>query len=193
MRHTLLAFLPLLLLTTAFKGVRDIKPDREEAQKVFTLINDIRLHPEQYKEQMKLSSGLVITRTELVWNETLAKVAEEKALDMARRQYFAHVNPEGYGINYLIQKAGYKLIPDFVKDKRANTFESIQAGGRDALDVVTDLVIDDGVPSKGHRNHLLGIGQWNASLKDIGIGYVVCNEGCTYRTYVSIVIAKHDW
>src|SRR4051794_31530622 len=38
-------------------------------------------------------------RPHLAWNPVLARVARERAWDMAVRGYFAHVTPEGVGSN----------------------------------------------------------------------------------------------
>ncbi len=64
------------------------------------------------------------TIPQLKWNDTLANVAEAKALDIATRQYFGHVDPEGYGMNYFMDKAGYKLDARWLSSKDMNYFES---------------------------------------------------------------------
>src|SRR4051812_17752181 len=53
------------------------------------------------------------TRTKLVWNPILARVARERAWDMARRNYFSHVNPDGLGANTLVERAGYVLPANY--------------------------------------------------------------------------------
>jgi uncharacterized protein YkwD len=134
-----------------------------------------------------------ISKQQLRWNDTLAKVAETKALDMADKNYFAHVDKKGFGINYRINEAGYEIEPAWIKPKSENFFESICAGmesGKNAIDI---LLIDKGIPSLGHRKHLLGLDDWNASLYDIGIGYVNIPEGSKYISYMSLIIAKHHW
>ena len=72
---------------------------KEEAQQAFQLLNAVRTNPEKYFKDLHLNAKLRITKTSLRWNDTLAKVAEAKALDMAKRNYFDHVNPDGLGIN----------------------------------------------------------------------------------------------
>ena len=134
-----------------------------------------------------------ISKLALRWNDTLAKVAETKALDMADKNYFAHVDKKGYGINYRINEAGYKVEPAWLNPKSENFFESICAGmesGKNGIDI---LLIDEGIPSLGHRKHLLGLDKWNASLYDIGIGYVNIPDGSKYISYMSLIIAKHHW
>ncbi|MEI9807661.1 MAG: hypothetical protein WDO16_07150 [Bacteroidota bacterium] len=112
---------------------------------------------------------------------------------MANRDYFGHTDPDGYAINYFIHKSGYILNADWLKNKSDNYFESIIAESPDGETAIKRFIIDEGVPSLGHRKHLLGIGEWNASLVDIGIGFARRDAGSTYQTYVSLVIAKHNW
>jgi uncharacterized protein YkwD len=183
---------PALILLLSFFYNTNPFLVKEEAQQAYQLLNGIRSNPEKYYKKLHLNARLPITKTALRWNDTLAKIAETKALDMAKRNYFGHVNPEGYGINYLIQQGGYKLIPDWTKNKKDNFFESISSGDANGAEAIKTLILDDGDASYGHRNHLLGIGNWNASLVDIGIGFVKCDVG-KYSSYTCIVIAKHNW
>ena len=57
---------------------------------------------------------------------------------------------------------------------------------------IRNLIIDKNVPSLGHRKDLLGLDDWNASLYDIGIGYARPVENSRFRSYVCVLIAKHD-
>jgi hypothetical protein len=165
---------------------------KEEAQLAFHFLNAVRSNPEKYYKDLHLNPKLRITKTALRWNDTLAKVAEAKALDMAKRNYFNHVNPDGYGINYFIHQSSYKLNSDWLKDKKENFFESLASGHESGTEAVKSLIMDADDATKGHRDHLLGIGDWDATLVDIGIGFVRC-DGCKYQSYICIIIAKHDW
>lgn len=165
---------------------------KEEAQQAFQLLNTIRSNPEKYYKELHLNAKLAITNTTLHWNDTLAKVAEAKALDMAKRNYFNHVNPDGIGINYLINQSGYKLNTDWLKNKKENFFESLGSGHDSGTEAIKSLIIDAGDATKGHRDHLLGIGDWDSTLVDVGIGFVKCDGG-KYQSYTCIIIAKHDW
>lgn len=167
--------------------------DKEEARKAFNLLNDIRVNPAKYYSEFDFLKTTEVKNTTLLWNDTLAKVAEAKAFDMADRNYYGHVDPDGYGINYFIHKSGYKLNPNWIKEKSENYFESIAAACTSGEQAVRIFIIDKNVASLGHRNHLLGVGDWNASLSDIGIGFARRESGSTYKTYISVIIAKHDW
>ena len=165
--------------------------DKDEAEKAFKLLNKIRANPGNYLPAMGIREFSKVNTKTLVWNEALAKVAEAKAMDMAKRGYFDHISPEGYSINYYINKAGYKLDPKFLNQRTNNYFESIQAGAESGEAAMNDLILDAGVPELGHRKHLLGMDDWNSSLVDIGIGFVRTGQGAKYRTFTSVIIAKH--
>jgi len=185
----------ILIFLTSFNYDKEVIVSKEEAKKAFILLNDIRANPGNYYKELGYEKNLKTTKRQLIWNDTLARVAEEKARDMAERDYFAHVNPEGIGINYLISKSGYKLNPDWTKEKSQNYFESLAAGSADGEDAIKQLIIDESDARGGyrHRIHLLGLDEWSSSLVDIGIGFASVKSGSEYPTYISVIIAKHNW
>lgn len=166
---------------------------RKEAKQAFHYINAFRANPEKYVTELGLSGLSGVTSTPLKWNRTLARIAEQRAIDMARRDYFDHVDPDGYGPNYHIHTGGYALNPDWVKNRRTNNFESIGANHSSALEGVQAFIIGKGSPGFMHRKHLLGMDDWNGSLEDIGIGFVRVPKGARYKSYLCVLIAKHDW
>lgn len=194
MRIFKLLLLLFAFLLSSFQSGTKPRLDKAEAQQAFAYLNQIRTKPEKFQQKFPFLSKHKIRTTALIWNDQLAKVAETKALDMAKRKYFAHVDPEGYGMNYYINKGGYKLNKDWLKNKRSNNFESLAYGLKDGASTINTLIIDKGIPGFGHRKHLLGIGDWNRSLTDIGIGFASIERNTGYlETYVCIIIAKHDW
>lgn len=190
MRILLLFFLFSSAATAQHGG---ITMDRQQAKNAYHLLNDIRIHPEKYAKELGIAPIDKVKGTKLVWNDDLAKVAEFRAYDMAKRNYFNHVTPEGLGPNYYISKAGYSLNPDWTKKKSANNFESIAANHATAEDGIRAFIIGRGSPGFMHRKHVLGMDDWNGSLVDIGIGFVHSPLGSTYKTYLCVIIAKHDW
>ncbi|HZH67268.1 MAG TPA: CAP domain-containing protein [Flavisolibacter sp.] len=185
------AFLLFILISLTFQPATGI--DKEEAQKAFLLLNSIRTNPQSFTTGMEFLKD-VKAMPQLKWNDTLAKVAEAKALDMATRNYFGHVDPDGYGMNYFINKAGYKLEAAWISSKELNYFESLGAGAKSGEAAIRSLIIDANTPSLGHRKHLLGIDRWNAPMTDIGIGFARPSvAGSSYKTYVCILIARHRW
>lgn len=167
--------------------------DREVTD-AFNFLNAIRFAPSSYSSTVGCDLSDVNPQLPLEWNEALAKVAQRKAEDMVARNYFSHTDPDGYGINYYINKEGYKLNPGWYSDVKLNYFESIAAGNSTGKQTVIQLVYDSGRPDSeaGHRSHLLGISDWNASCTDIGIGHAYGPQ-TQYKHYWSFVIAKHDF
>lgn len=130
-------------------------------------------HPDQRREQM-------------LCDPILTRVARERAMDMAKRDYFDHVNPDGYGPNYLVRAAGYDLPILYGDDPRVNMVESIAAGF--GLHTGQDVwVLWEG--SEVHRTHLLGRVSFMAEQERYGIGHVRV-EGSTYTNYW-VFIAAH--
>ena len=122
------------------------------------------------------------------------KAAQAKAEDMASRNYFAHVDPDGNGMNIKINAAGYELPAEWYANPADNFFESLGCGtnintGESIMDM---LVIDADTPSLGHRNHLLGIKEFWSNCFDIGIGHAR-NPNASYINYWCILIAKHNY
>jgi uncharacterized protein YkwD len=181
----------VLTVLSAFSKPEDPGLNREEAKSAFEFLNQVRTRPQDFTGQFSFLDKSKAIHA-LRWSDTLARVAEARAMDMAKRNYFAHVDPDGFGVNYHMNLAGYTLPEEWLKDKKANFFESISAGSISGIEAVTNLLVDVRTPSLGHRKHLLGLTDWDASLVDIGIGYVQ-SPGSTYETYACVIIAKHNW
>jgi uncharacterized protein YkwD len=131
---------------------------------------------------MKETSGQ--KRRSLVFNATLARVARERAYDMAERNYFDHVNPDGVGPNYLVTKAGYVLPDSYSKGKSANSIESIICGSKTA-----QYAWEEWMGSSGHRKHLLGLSKAYAEQIEYGIGHAYVQKS-QYKHYWVVITAK---
>ncbi len=164
--------------------------EKNEAKNAFEYLNKVRGNPKVYGKQLGINLRKVKPQPALIWNDTLARVAEEKANDMALKEYFSHTNKKGQGINILIHKAGYSLPKYYLKKKKDNFFESIAMGSENGVDVINDLIIDKGINPPLHRQHLLGMTDFWEDCVDIGIGFVKTNNPAR-PTYVCIIIAKH--
>lgn len=167
------------------------QPMKEEAKSAFEYLNRVRKNPSEFSKEIGDNLSKVKPLPPLVWNDTLARVAELKAMDMGKRNYFGHVNPDGKGINILIHEAGYRLPPEWIKDEKANYFESINAGTETGAGAIKDLLLDSYDKGKGHRKHLLGMNDFYSSLTHIGIGHVKAEES-KYRYYTVVIIAKQE-
>src|SRR3954470_5239420 len=84
----------------------------------------VALTPQEQAIADKMVNSPEQHRPFMVLDPILTQVARSRAMDMATRGYFDHVNPDGKGANYLIEQAGYKL-PDWWGDSEsANYVES---------------------------------------------------------------------
>ncbi len=164
-------------------------------------LNDVRENPSQFSAVIGLDLRDVSAMPRLVWSDTLYKIARRKVIDMAKRQYFAHRNPEGLGIDQEIVKSGFELdTENYLISPSTSNYESLamRSGSENALtsnpmrDLIYDLIYDGGVGGvDGHRKHLLGIGD-RRTLNTIGIGMVRVSipskgEG---RQYMCVIITK---
>jgi len=157
-------------------------------------LNQIRKNPAAFSQEMGISLSGIASRQTLNWNSQLAAAAQKKAQDMADRGYFAHVDPDGYGMNHFINQAGYTLPPDFLRSKSDNYFESLSAGTKTAKETIKNLIYDGGADhsSAGHRRHLLGIDNFWANCTDIGVG-LGYNPNSPYKYYWCVLVAKHNF
>jgi uncharacterized protein YkwD len=82
----------------------------------------------------------------LVFTDDLHSVAAEFAKDLSKSGKVGHVNSKGqdFGIRSKALMASYSTLA-----------ENCQFGYDSALDIVIDLLIDDGIPSLGHRKTIL--------------------------------------
>lgn len=113
----------------------------------------------------------------------LARVARERAQDLATRNYFAHVNPDGFGPNALVRDAGYVLPAWWGTGATDNYIESIAAGRNTAAATWTDWM-----NSPSHRTHILGTDVFYQNQTSYGVGYAY-SAGSTYRHYWVILTA----
>ncbi|MGZ2369466.1 CAP domain-containing protein [Ancylomarina sp. YFZ004] len=159
----------------------------------FDYLNAVRNNPSAYSDELAVNLSEVEKRDKLIWSSELAKAAYSKAKDMAERNYFAHVDPDGYGMNYKISEAGFHLADYMMQSKSANNFESIAAGTNRTTGkiMIQQLIIDKGIPSLGHRKHLLGMTSFWADAEYCGIGFYK-KPGSTYTYYICVLIAKHE-
>ena len=137
---------------------------------------------EQIATLMKQAPGQ--RRASLTYNAILARVARERAQDLARRNYFGHVNPDGLGANYLVSQAGYLLPKNYGKKKSSNDIETIASGNKTPTDVWAAWM-----GSSGHKKHLLGLAKFYAEQTDFGVGYVYAPES-QWKHYWVVITAK---
>jgi hypothetical protein len=174
-------------------GSRAEVPSGKEQFLIYEL-NRVRSDPDGWAIEQGLPVDLsyVEPRAPLAINEYLVASSGFHAEEMADNQYFDHTSAvTGDQPNRMAIDAGYPLpFPP-----AANSIESIACGygtGSDysqAIVALEKLIVDEGVPSLGHRNHLLGIGGWDARI-EIGAGFDSAGTYC--RNYWAIHTANES-
>ena len=113
----------------------------------------------------------------------LSKVARARAADMARRHYFAHVNPDGHGPNYLVRQAGYPLPAGYDQSPSGNNIESCAAG-----DATPEAAWNGWMGSSPHKTHLLALNTFYVGQTSLGVGY--CHDPHSdYQHYWVVITA----
>jgi uncharacterized protein YkwD len=124
-------------------------------------------------------------RPVLNYSFLLHRVANAHAQDMAQRDYFNHLSPDGVAANERVRRGGFSLPPHYAA--QANNVESLAAGIFNEVAVWAGLL-----SSAGHRAHLLGEGEFFRAQNWYGIG-VAHNPESRYQIYWVILIAQGDY
>jgi uncharacterized protein YkwD len=190
MRKCVLFILTLFVLDASLCARTKATVDKLEAQAAYEYLNKVRRSPKDFSKEIKLNLSSVKAMPLLVWNDTLAQVAEARATDMAEKDYFAHVNKQGEAVNIQLNRAGYVLQKEFLKNKKENSFESIAFGPATGVEAIQGLILDKGINPPNHRKHLLGMTPFWANCYDCGIGFVR-TDNPKKPTYICVIIAKH--
>lgn len=159
---------------TEFLEQRLVLTPTSDEQLFVYLLNKIRHDPQAYDDEADLGGILdgVAARQPLAVNADLFDSSRFHAVEMADNNYFGHQSQvTGDWPNKMAEDQGYDL--PFYFDLDANNIESIAAGNAygNPADVIELLIVDAGVPSLGHRKHLLGIDDFYAQAQEIGIGH----------------------
>lgn len=165
--------------------------DKKESLKAIEYLNRLRQNPKAYVDSTGTSSlKYAKPKPVLAVDSILMKVAKLKAMDMAEKNYFDHVNKEGEGINWMLNANGYTLEARWTQKKSMNAFESIAAGYATGIENINTLILDKGQDPPGHRQHLLGMTDFWSDCTDIGAA-IAYNPKSKYKYYFVIIIAKH--
>lgn len=161
--HCFLLLLGLLVFASLpFTSHAAYLPTSEE-----TLIADYMVHdPGQQRASMQL-------------DPILARIARERAEDMAARSYFGHVNPDGNGPNALVRAAGYALPAWWGSVAADNFIESIAAGRSLPADTWADWMA-----STSHRTHILALDSFYRDQTSYGVGYAYTPNGVYHHYWV---------
>ncbi|HWY97481.1 MAG TPA: CAP domain-containing protein [Bacteroidia bacterium] len=180
----------LLSFTAYINPGETIHGDNPQALRGFEYLKKVRKDPNAYTERMHVSLKGIAAGPDLHWNDTLAMVAENRALDMAQNDYFGHIDKAGYGINYYINKAGYKLDDAYLKKNKADDFEAIIASQQSGENAIAYMIVDGDESDLASRKLLLAMTDFSKGLSDIGIGFVHGTKDTKFRYYTVVIIAK---
>lgn len=108
-------------------------------------------------------------RAEIIVDPILTQAAQLKADDLIDRNYLAHVNPDGFGPNYLIQALDYFLPAGYDNTRPGNNIESIFEDRGFGLPNA-QLAWDGWLNSPSHRTHVLGENAFFAGQTRVGVG-----------------------
>jgi hypothetical protein len=191
---SLAALLALMALALLIPGDGRAEAPSGKEQFLIYELNRARSDPGGWGTEQGLPVDLsyVEPRPPLAINEQLVESSGFHAKEMADHEYFGHTSEVTEDQpNQMAIDAGYPLpFP-----AAANSIESIACGfgtGGDfsqAIVALETLIVDEGVPSLGHRKHLLGIGSWAARI-EIGAGFDSASTFC--RNYWSIQTANES-
>ncbi len=131
---------------------------------------EIPLNAQEREIARLMASHTEQRRKQCVLHPILCRVARAKCKDMARRGYFAHVDPDGVGANWLVRQAGYELPSFYAQGRDGNSIESLHGGYDTAA-----TAWQSWMGSKYHHDHLLA---WDggsypmfALQTMVGVGY----------------------
>lgn len=123
-------------------------------------------------EELKLAKllagdpGQQRDRDRMTLDPILTAVARARAADMAKRRYFSHTDPDGYGPNSMARAGGYALPSSWGGGRSGNFIESIGAGH------ATPAAAWEGwMRSSAHRTHLLARSSFYRDQTNFGVGY----------------------
>lgn len=125
-------------------------------------------------------------RASMVYDPRLNVVARAKAMDLGRRAYFAHVDPDGYGPNKAVKLAGFNLPGWWGEALEANYIESIAGGYANA-----QAAFDGWMASAGHKRHILAETDFYAGQTRYGVGYAQV-PGSPYNRYYVFISAPAE-
>lgn len=100
----------------------------------------------------------------LEWSEGLWRAARDHAADQGPRGATGHTGSDGSTVDTRIRRYGAWEV---------TAAENIDYGSDVARDVLISLIVDDGVPSRGHRSNI-----FNPALRVLGAG---CGPHRTFR------------
>lgn len=160
----------------------------EEEQQVILIMNLVRLYPEKFRDEVlkpyvefsaikknkyynSLLQDLKSAKptTPIKPHKTLYDEASEHAISMGKKGKTGHNSASGKSFNSRMKP----LLDDF-----ASVGENCQYGYNTAIAIVIDLLIDDGIPSLGHRKNIM-----NSNFQYAGVR-IAYHKNYTYNCVI---------
>lgn len=156
-------------------------------------LNDARANPAAYGASIGLDLSSARSAQPLAFNTILIAASRLHSEDMATRGFFSHVTPDGRTARDRVRAAGlrrYKGPAESIAygySRSMFQFDPafgfrIQSTSYSPTDALSGLIIDEGIPSLGHRRHLLSLDPAGRSDKLVGIGHAIDSFQAGYYT-----------
>ncbi len=161
------------------------EPTAEEQWGIYTL-NRARSDPERYGQEIGVDLSALDPVQPLAVNRNLTGSARYHAREKLEHGYAGHVNPDtNEGPNQMAADHGFDLFGNGLGFDwgNANSIESLALGVNRIPTFPSALALlieDEGVPSLGHRIHLLGASAPYESHREIGCGVAVSGKSRQY-------------
>lgn len=174
------------ILSSSLCFAQKIKNLKELALESIHYLNRIRQAPNLYSDSVGIYLGAIEPTHILEIDPVLMQIAEERALDMVRHNYFGHTSPAGHTVNSLLCDKGFKIPKEFCQFRTINNFESICGGVQRGIECINILLRDEGLNPPGHRIHLLGMDDFYKSHRRIGAA-LIYKKDSEYEYYFVII------
>jgi len=187
LRAVVLLFLTMLLFSCLQPGAgpREEFPEHRNRPRLNITELEKRIHALINKERKK--HGL----SALAWDGRLSNIARAHSRDMAKRNYFSHDSPEGWGFSERYKKAGFTCAVregNRVYLGAENIFQNnlydrvvITDGKKsfdwNTLEKIAQSTVQGWMNSPGHRKNIL-----TPQLLSEGIGVAVSTDDKVYIT-----------
>jgi uncharacterized protein YkwD len=151
-------------------------------QEFLERLNDARANPALYGQMIGVDLSGVAPSQPLAFDVRLVAAARGHSMDMAIRNYFDHVTPEGITPQQRLLAAGFRAISSgesiaFFEGPTLTPSDPNNFNSPLVRDVVPPsfalalLITDSGMPELGHRRHLLAIDAFFKKHNLVGVGY----------------------
>ena len=126
--------------------------------------SDIGIKTKEGEKAVKEALAVLVGKSalaNLMWSEELAELARKHVNDTGPKGLVGHDNSKGEGFSERVSAV-------IESGKISFSSENLAYGYSSAEDIVSQLIIDDGVPGRGHRKNML---EEQINYTGVGCGY----------------------